>query len=379
MNSIGRWVFSCGFLVAFLLVSLLPATAENGNFQEALQHYFQEDYERARDVFTKAARNDTGSARVQFFLGNTLNRLGDTTGAVKQFRKTLSLRPGHQSARRKLAEILFEAERWPRAIEEYRYLVERNPETFQFHYRLGLALFRTGKLTKAKERFLRSKRLNPESAEAHYYLGRILMKNREFLNAASRFSRALELDPSQGRYYFQRGLAHFREEDYRNRNDNNWTSASDFKKAIEEGFDSPKTVFMYANSLLNRGLYYHEHDRQTEGVKLLKRSIRQYRRVLATDWKASNAFHNMGVAYLVIGKLDHARQSVEKAILTEPSTLFFHDTLGEIYFQLGRFNKAIESWNLAQELDSDYETHPFEPMIMERSIESRIEESKLRR
>lgn len=365
-----------GFL---LLVSVFPATAQEADFQEGLQYYFQENYERARDVFREAARSDTGSARVQFFLGNTLKRLGDTTGAVDQFRRTLSIREGHQSARRKLAEILFESERWSGAIEEYRYLVERNPETFDFHYRLGIALFETDQPQDAKERFLRAKRLDPESADAHYYLGRILMKNREFLNAASRFSRAIELDPSQGRYYFRRGLAHFREEDYRSRDDDNWSSAGDFERAIEEGFDSPKTVFMYANSLLNRGLYYHENDRAPEGVKLLKRSIRQYRKVLATDWEASNAFHNMGVAYLVIGKLDHAREAVEKAILTEPSTPFFHDTLGEVYFRLGRFNKALESWELAQELDSDYGTHPFEPMVMERSIDSRIEESKLRR
>lgn len=379
MSSTVRRIFFPALFLLLLGGSMLPAVAQEGSFQEGLQYYFQENYDRARDAFEAAARRDTDSARVQFFLGNTLKRLGDSTAAVEQFRRTLSIKPGHQSARRKLAEILYESKRWSEAIEEYRYLVERNPETFDFHYRLGIALFETDQLGRAKERLLRAKRLDPESADAHYYLGRILMRNREFLSAASRFSRAIELDPSQARYYFQRGLAHFREEDYRSRDDDNWSSASDFKRAIEEGFDSPKTVFMYANSLLNRGVYYHENDRQTEGVKLLKRSIRQYRKVLATDWKASNAFHNMGIAYLVIGKLDHAREAVEKAILTEPSTPFFHDTLGEIYFQLGRFNKAIESWNLAKELDSNYETHPFEPLIMQRSMESRIKESKLRR
>jgi tetratricopeptide (TPR) repeat protein len=205
------------------------------------------------------------------------------------------------------------------------------------------------------------------------------MKNGEYLNASSRFGRAIELDSSQGRYYFYRGLANFRSEDYRSTNDQSWTSAADFKRGIEEGFDSPRTRFMYANSLLNRGLFYADRDRTEESVKTLKRSVRQYRKVLAADWEASNAFHNMGVAYLEIGKLDLAKEAVKKAILTETSTPFFHDTLGEIYFQLGRFDKAIESWNLAQELDSSYERHPFEPLKFERSLESRIEEAQLRR
>lgn len=370
-------------LVLFLLILSLGVTGaqaqDTGTFQEGLQYYFQEKYEEARDRFRIAAQRDTGSVRIQFFLGNTLSRLGDTTGAIRQFQRTLSLQPSHQSARRKLADLYFYAENWSQAMDHYEYLIQRNPEKYQFHFRLGVALFNEEHLQEAKTRFLRSKQLRPDSADAHYYLGRILMANGEYLNASSRFDRAIELDPSQGRYHFYRGLANFRSEDYRSSKDPSWTSASDFKRAIEEGYDSPRTRFMYANSLLNRGLFYSNRDRSKESVKILKRAVRQYRNVLATDWEASNAFHNMGVAYLEIGKLELAKQAVRKAIMTETSTPFFHDTLAEIYFRLGQFDKAIESWEFALELDSSYENHPFEPLMFERTPESRIEEAQLRR
>jgi tetratricopeptide (TPR) repeat protein len=205
------------------------------------------------------------------------------------------------------------------------------------------------------------------------------MNDEEYLNAASRLTRAIELDSSKGLYYYYRGLARFREEDYLSSNDNSWRSANDFEKAIQRGRDSARTRFMYGNSLLNRGLHYQQNDNLERAIKLFKESIKQYRRVLVSDWNASNAYHNMGVAYLAIGKLNLAKKAVEKAILSEPDVSFFHDTLGEIYYQLGNFKKAIESWNLARELDPDYENHPFEPLLFNRSIEQRLQEAKLRR
>jgi tetratricopeptide (TPR) repeat protein len=370
-------------LVLLLLIFSLGVTGaraqDTESFENGLQLYFQENYEDARDRFRSAAQQDTQSARTQFFLGNTLNRLGDTTEAIQQYKRTISLQPSHQSARRKLADLYFQAENWSEVISHYEYLIQRNPEKYQFHFRLGVALFNEGYQQEAKSRLMRSKQLRPDSAEAHYYLGRILMANGEYLNASSRFDRAIELDSSQGRSFFYRGLANFRSEDYRSSKDPNWTSAGDFKRAIKEGFNSPRTRFMYANSLLNRGLFYSNRDRIEESVKTLKQSVRQYRKVLAIDWKASNAFHNMGVAYLEVGKLKLAKEAVEKAIMAETSTPFFHDTFGEIYFRLGQFDKAIESWNFALELDSSYENHPFEPLMFEQSPESRIEEAQLRR
>lgn len=372
--------------VLLLVPLLLSVTATIGfsqdadqSFQQGLQAYFQEDYQTARQFFTRAIEDDTSSARRQFFLGNTLKQLGDTVGAIGQYKKTLTIEEGHQSARSKLADIYYEDGQWTKAQKQYQYLTERNPEKFEFQMRLGISHFKQNNLDKAKKRFLRARQLKPRSPEAHYYVGRVLMKRGEYLNAASRFDRAIDLNPSTGKYYFYRGLAYFREEDYLSRNDNSWQSARDFQKAIDHGFKSSRTRFMHANSLLNRGLNYIKEDRVEEAIKLLNNSLDQYRRVLSQDWRASNAFHNMAVAYLAIGKLRFAKKSAERAIMAEPDTPFFHDTLGEVYFRLGEFAKAIESWNFAQELDSSYQTHPFEPLFFSRSLSERIEEAKLRR
>ncbi|MFB6226695.1 MAG: tetratricopeptide repeat protein [bacterium] len=367
-------------LLMALLLPVVPSRAQqNKNFQRGLQQYIKKNFAEAREHFERAIKNDSTVVKHRFFLGNTTRRLGDTLAAIRQYKRVLQLDTGHSSARKKMAEIYFSSKNWKKAQKHYARLAEANPGNFSYRFRLGISQFKRGKIDKAKGTMLKARELDPKSGPAHFYLGRILMKRGEYLNAASRFNRAIELKPSLGRYQFYRALAYFREQDYMSRSDEAWRSAEGFKKAIERDFATPKTRFMYGNSLLNRGLYYLENDRVEEGVGLLKKSIRQFRRVVVTDWKASNAFHNMGVAYLGIGKLDLAKRAVENGIMSEPSVPFFHDTLGEIFFRLGEFDKALESWELVKELDSDYSSHPFEPLYFERSIEERIKGAKLRR
>lgn len=380
MNSRLRWlwlVFLLGVLVGS--GSIRARAQQSPHFQNGLQYYVQNDFGKARRHFRTAVNQDSTAVKPRFFLGNTARRLGDTAAAIQHYRRVLELDPVHTSARSKLATLHFNEKNWPKAVKHYRRLAEAHPDKFLYRFRLGVAQYKNGNLGRAKENVLQARKINPKSGPAHFYLGRILMRRGEYLNAASRFNRAIELNPSNGKYRFYRALAYFREQDYRSKQDAGWHSAEGFQRAIDAGYDSPKTHFMYGNSLLNRGLYYLKNDRFEEGIQLLKSSVKQFRRVLITDWNASNAYHNMGVAYLAIGKLDLAKRAVENAIMAEPSVPFFHDTLGEIYFQLGEFGKAIESFNLVRELDGGYDSHPFEPLYFERSIDDRLEEAKLRR
>lgn len=367
-------------VVTLLSAQLRPARAQSeSTFRSGLQRYFQEDYEEARKILKKAVDVDRGNVRYRFFLGNTYMKLDQVDSAIRTYKQVLKIEPGHQTARRRLANIYLDQKRWSPAIRHFKTLVKNMPDDFQLHYNLGRAYFERDELKKAQDHFLKAREIKPRSADSHFYYGRILMKREEYLNASSRFGRAIELDPNEGKYYFYKALANFREQDYLNSSDQGWKSGRNFEKALELGYDSPRAHFMRANSLLNRGLYYLKNNRDKDGYKLLKESITEYRTILASDWKASNAFHNMGVAYYKIGKLELARQAVEKAVMTEPTIPFFHDTLGEIYFQLGEFGKSIESWNLAQELDSSYDAHPFEPLIFNRSIADKKEEARIRR
>jgi len=369
----------------FLLTTTTPATIvraqeDSPTFKKGLTAYFQGEYRPARKHFEQAVTESPNNVRYHFFLANANNRLGNDTQAIEGYRAALDRDTSHRTARKRLADLYYKNNDWKRATEHYRTLVSMekaspNPENV---FRLARSLFETGKYDEARSEFLRVRKMEPRRPGVYFYLGRILLRNREYLNAVSRFNRAIELEDSRGRYYFYRGLSHFRQEDYLSDNPNGWNSAQNFQKAIDHGYESPRTNFMLANSLLNRGLYLKNQDRSTKAVELLKKSINQYRQVLASEWNASNAYHNMGVAYLGIGKLDLARRAVEQAILVEPTIPFFHDTLGNVYFEQGQFSKAIESWQLVRELNSDYDGSPFRELLKSKSIDQKLSMARVR-
>jgi len=286
---------------------------------------------------------------------------------------------GHETARRRLGDLYYEKEKWSRASRQYRRIISAGESNINVEFRLARSLFKQGKLDEAKRYFLSVRRKDPQRADVYFYLGRILLNNDEVLNAVSRFDRAIELDNSPGKYYFYRALANFRQEDYMSESPDGWKSATDFQRALDRGYESPRTHFMLGNSLLNRGLVLLKRNQDDRGIDRLKKSIRQFRQVLAGDWNASNAYHNMGVAYLGIGKLEMARKSVEQAILMEPTVPFFHDTLGLVYYRQGEFGKAIDSWQLVKELDSDYDGSPFQDLLGMGTIEEKIKEARIRR
>ncbi|MGM0381211.1 MAG: tetratricopeptide repeat protein [bacterium] len=366
------------FILLFVLISSIPLQAAD-EFEKGLRHYYRGELSKARENFKAAVEADTSQARPYFFLGNIHRKMGNIELARQTYDTALKRDTGYTTARERLAALLFEQEKWEEAAEQYRKLVKSKPRNFDYLYKIGVVNFKLRQLEEAREQFLRAREQRSRSARVHYYLGRLSLEEGDTLDAISRFERAIQLNPSEGKFYFYRGLAYFREEDYLRENDENWHSARDFQQAVKLEYDRPRTRFMLANSLLNRGLYSIRQEWTERGIERLRNSISQYRKVLATDWKASNAYHNMGVAYLVIGKLDLALDAVKEAIEIEPSTVFFHDTLGLIHYRRGEFDQALSAWDLVGELDSDYDKNPFAELLDLDSLSERIQEARIRR
>ncbi len=365
-------------IVSALIFPFKVAFAED-NFQEGLRHYFRGELQQAEESFKQAVENKPESVRYFFFLANTYYRQERYSEAEKAYQRVLELDATYTPARKRLADLYIQNKAWKKAARQYEKLLEEEKQNFEYRLNLGITSFHTGDLGKAREHLLRARELQPGSARVHFYLGRIALEKNEYLSAITRLQRAIELNPSEGRYYFYRGLARFHNEDYLSQNESDWLSASDFRRALEMGEDSTRSRFMLANSYLNRGLYSLREDNLERGIDQLRSAVEEYQKVLAGDWQASNAYHNMGVAYLGIGNLDLARRAVEEAISEEPTVAFFHDTLGEIYFRQGKFKQALEAWNLVLELEPEYGNNPFSDLLELRPLEKRLREARVRR
>jgi len=367
------------FIVLLLVLLIFNSIVRAGDMKGGLQFYYRGNLIEALEEFQAVIEEDSTNPRAYFFLGNTYRRLEDYNSAQRAYQLALEIDPGYGTVKQRLAELSFNQENWETAAELYQTLIEEEPDKFEYRFCLGVSLFKTNKLSQALEQLEQALEIEPHSARGYYYLGRLNFKRQNFSEAENYFERAIEIAPSEGKYYFYRGLTHFRREDLLSEEYTNWQSARDFREAIELGYDNPRSRFMLGNFLLKRGLFSLKQDANERGIKNLRDAISHYRKVLMNDWKASNAYHNMGVAYLGIGEYRLARRAIGEALEIEPTVPFFHDTYGVICFRLGEFNRALSAWSQVWELDSDYEKNPFGEPLELKSLSKRIQKARLRR
>ncbi len=68
------------------------------------------------------------------------------------------------------------------------------------HYNLGLALIQTGRTTEAIEQYRAVLEINPDHTEAHKKLGDLLLQTGHAVEAAEQYEAALRNDPHYARY-----------------------------------------------------------------------------------------------------------------------------------------------------------------------------------
>jgi len=100
---------------------------------------------------------------------------------------------------------------FPKAIAEYRILLQRTADKPGIHYRIGgLLMSLTQTPTSAEEarkEFEAELRLDPRSAGAEYYLGELARRSDALPKAADHFKRATELNPGFAEAYYGWGKA----------------------------------------------------------------------------------------------------------------------------------------------------------------------------
>lgn len=270
---------------------------------------------------------------------------------------------------------LMNKSKYKQALAHLEKAVDRAPSNRTYHQALIETLTELRQWDRVERAAREALSVDSEAAEFQFYLGRARLARGELKSAIDPLNRALEQNSGSGKYHFYRGLTRFRLGDWRS---SSWSSASDFRTALQRGYRPAQSRFMLANALLSRGLFLHRKDDDSPSGELLRESIHHYRLVLARNWKASNAFHNMGMAYLALGELDWAQQAVQEAISQEDQVPFFYDTLGMIQYRRGNHQRALTFWNRAQTLDPDYETHPFASLLSTDPLSEKIKQVRSR-
>jgi tetratricopeptide (TPR) repeat protein len=99
--------------------------------------------------------------------------------AVKQYRKTIGMRPDDVNAHGNLAKVLAAQGKFDEAVKEYQRTVELAPDSAQAHFGFGQALQSQGDIKAAMAEYRRTMELNSKHLPAHLSLAWLLATSPE--------------------------------------------------------------------------------------------------------------------------------------------------------------------------------------------------------
>jgi tetratricopeptide (TPR) repeat protein len=296
-----------------------------------------------QDLLRKTEKSETGSSqadrnnRAIFVerLGMVYREQQNYTAAVETFRKMLPL--GDENARSGYQEIIDtyrEAKQWPQATAVAKEAVQKMPNDRDLRMVLDAQLADTGEFDKSVADIRTMLKGGPEDREVYLRLGIIFTRAKRWDDALQALAKAEQLSTkSDDKAYvsFLRGDLYQRQKMFDQ-------AETEFKKVLAVTAPSDPQSAATLNYL-----GYMNADR---GVKL-DESLNFVKQALSLDPNNGAYLDSLGWVYFKLGKYDLAEENLTKAeahMGTDPTV---QEHLGDLYQKTGRLKLAAAHWDRA--------------------------------
>ncbi|HEX8637456.1 MAG TPA: tetratricopeptide repeat protein, partial [Pyrinomonadaceae bacterium] len=259
----------------------------------------KEDTERALEFFREAVALDAKNKSAQMGLSEALALKGnqllveekaETARAV--FEEAIKYNPKNAVAVYGLGEVFYELGKEDEALASYQKALEYDKDLTEIYVPLGILHYRKGEIAKADAHLTKALAASPEDAEAQYYLGLV-------------------------RYA-------------QNRNDEALTA---FLKAAKINKDSPESHY-YAGKALKR-------------LSREKEAVAEFGEAIRLKQNYFEAHFDLGAINYELENYPAAVENFKQATRLKNDNIEAYSNLGDAYRQVGNFNDAEASYNLA--------------------------------
>ena len=272
-----------------------------------------------------------GLAEVFFDIAGALQGEAADTFTLLLARMAQTLRPGHVPATLLSARLLGALGQHELASATYATVP---PEAPQFHLaEIGRAdaLESAGDAEAARAVLEALAESHGQIATVHVTLGDLLRRQRDFDAASHAYDRAIELlgepQPQHWVVWYTRAITHERED--------RWPQAeADFRKALELSPDQPHVLNYLGYSLVER------RESLDEALDMIERAV-------AGEPDNGYIVDSLGWVYYRLGRFDEALIHMERAVELMPTDAILNDHLGDVFWALGRKREARFQWSRA--------------------------------
>ncbi|GAB4362592.1 MAG: tetratricopeptide repeat protein [Kiloniellaceae bacterium] len=286
-----------------------------------------------------------GMAEVLFNLSGLLSQEQADDIALIHLHQALALKPDFMLAQVLLGEILQKQGRSREAIAAYRKIPQGSPFAWIVGLRIAEELQVVGETEAALAELDRLAAERPDSYEPLSRKGNLLRVEERFEEAVTAYDGAVErlerkgeIEPRHWSLLYFRGIALERSDQ--------WERAeADFKHALGLQPDQPYVMNYLAYSWVEKKQNLDEAEAMLErAVKLRPRD--------------GYIVDSLGWVYYRLGRYDEAVVQLERAVELRPQDPTINDHLGDALWQVGRKNEARFQWHRALSLDPEEDQIP---------------------
>ncbi len=282
--------------------------------------------------FTHVRDAQTGIAEVFFTFAAVLK--SESAGdyyVLLYSRIARYLRPDHVDALLLTAGLLENLGQNQLAIEEYRDVPADDPAFHVAELGRADALRRSGKADQAVEVLEQLARSHGDLAVVHSTLGDVLRGQDDYTGAIAAYDRAIERAPETAPVrwvlYYSRGIAH-------ERSGMDAEMEADFRAALALNPEQPQVLNYLGYSMVeqNRNL--------EEALDMIERAV-------AASPDSGYIVDSLGWVFYRLGRYEEAVEQMERAVELLAVDPVVNDHLGDVYWAVGRQREAEFQWSRA--------------------------------
>jgi tetratricopeptide (TPR) repeat protein len=316
-------------------------------------------FDQAAERYKRMVALDPSNKLLQRQLAETYGRAGKTQEAVKILEGILETDASNPDALASLADVYLEQQEYDRALPLYQKLLAMERTNPEVRLRVGLAYMGQIQrdstfIDKAKPIFEQLNKEIPNDWRPYYYLGMIADREKKDSLAGQYFERVTRLADWNEEAWWYVGTS--------------YVDKGQYQKLVDAMERARKALPKASRIYLLLGLGYSRLEKNDEAVTALRRSLELkpddmnalstlaltldglhrfqesdslYERALRLDPQSHLILNNYGYSLAERGlQLDRALQMSLQAIAAEPGNASYLDTVGWVYFRLGKFDEA---------------------------------------
>jgi len=273
-----------------------------------------------------------------------LSKIGDlyvltrqTDKALPFYQKVVELKPSYPQIREKLASCLVEVGQTDPAIAVIEDLVSDNPLSIAAYDQLTQLYLKAGHLQKALSSARQALLIEPQLLARHLQVVDLLFKQKDYVNAAAALEEARNRFPQAGLLTYYHGVALSQIKRHEE-------AMRAFERALVEAGNSQP-------DLLNADFYF-DYGTAAEQAGQYVKATELFRKSIELDpSNAARSYNYLGYMWIERSEnLEEAGQFIHRALEMEPSNGAYVDSLGWLYFRLGKYDEALTELLRAAEL-----------------------------